>query len=185
MLNRRHRGAHHLPGFDVDRHPLDHRDNTVAWKRILPCLQDRVAGDTITERAGALAARRRGDQVHLPIVALILLLRRDHPAVSRPEGDGAITVDPPGVVRGVAEILDPVRGKLPLLAAGHILDPEIPVVDEHAALPVGRQVERLVVRRYRGAAATSTTAAPAPATAKPAGRHCGRRYRPGRECAAY
>src|SRR5688500_8338437 len=99
------------PGIDVDDDAMQHRDDAVAGKRILPRTKRRVTD-------------RRLDEIHLADEPLILLLGRDLPRVGRPEKDGPIAAHPTRVVGRVAEILDAVGRELLLLPARDIADPE-------------------------------------------------------------
>ncbi len=78
------------------------------------------------------------DEVHVAVVALILLEGGDLFGIGGPEDDGAVAVDPSGVVGGVAKIFYAVVGELGFLAGGEVADPEVPVANEDGAVAVGR-----------------------------------------------
>src|SRR5205807_8387982 len=105
----------------INNHPLDGGDHVVAGKRILPGLQLRMANLGF-------------HQVHLAHSALVLLKSRNLPGVRGPKQDGAVALDPTGVVSGIAEILHAVSGKLRLFAAGNVAHPEVEVADECSTL---------------------------------------------------
>ena len=146
MIVRVHLEADGRARIRVDDDAVQHRDVLVAGKRVLPLLKHRVPGFCF-------------DEVHVADLALVLLERGDLSRVGRPERDGAIASGPAGVVGGVAEVLHAVGRQRPLLAGRHVADPEVPVLDEHRALAVGRG------HRGAGARAAPTAASPAAACA--------------------
>ncbi len=113
-------------GVDVNDDAVDHAHLGVADERILPRFQ---AG-------GAHLVAHHMEGVEL---AVVLLLGGDLLAVGRPLEDGAVGMDPSGIVGGVAEVLDAVGGELGFLAGGDVADPEVEPSNEGGALAVGAQ----------------------------------------------
>ncbi len=151
-----HLEADRRAGVDVDDDALEHRHDLVARQRVLPRLEHGVPD-------------LRLDEVHVADLALVLLEGGDLLRVGRPEHDGAVASRPAGVVGGVAEVLHAVGGQRLLLARRHVADPEVPVLDEHGALAVGR---RHGVSGARSAAAAPASGRPAAVRPWPGPRPC-------------
>src|SRR5580704_1494288 len=77
-------------------------------------------------------------KIHFPNAALILLECSYFSGVRRPQQNGAVAVDPPGVVGGVSEVLDAVRCELRLFSARYIAHPQIVITQERRALAIRR-----------------------------------------------
>jgi hypothetical protein len=126
--------ANDLGAVEIDNHALDGGDHFIAGKRILPGFE--------------LGMPDLGlDQIHFSGAALVLLEGGNLFRIGRPQKDGAIAVNPAGVVRGVAEIFHAVGSQLRFLVAGDVAQPKIPVANEGGALAVGRL--RFVARSCR------------------------------------
>src|SRR5437764_1277384 len=78
-------------------------------------------------------------QIHLAHATLVLLEGRDLFRVRRPKQDGTVTVDPAGVVGGIAKVFHAVGSKLRLFAGGNLTHPEIEVANKRAKFLVGRE----------------------------------------------
>ena len=110
MLVGRQLQAHHARTIQVDGDALDGGDHVVAGQRVLPCPQRRVA-------------HLGFHQVHFADAALILLEGGDALGIGRPQYDGPVAAGPTGIVGGVAEIFDAVRGERSLLIGGRVAHP--------------------------------------------------------------
>src|SRR5436309_173583 len=117
----------------VDHHALNPEDDAVAGERVSPRLHLRRAD----LRANAVRATHP---------APVVLERGDLARVGRPRDDRLVALDPAGVVRSVAEVLDAVRRQRRLGPAREVREPEIVVANEHGTRAVGRQ-DRIGRRR--------------------------------------
>jgi hypothetical protein len=124
MLVLIHLEANHFRAVDVDDDALDHRDELVARKRILPCAQRRMP-------------RGRVHEIHLTGLALILLEGRDLLRVRRPLEHRAIAADSSRRCRCVPVIFHAVGRELLVRSRGQVPDPQVPVLDVRAYLPSG------------------------------------------------